>query len=53
LISWYKNFTNSPPLVLVHGEDQAQEVLAEKIKSETTAEVTIAKRGQKLDMLKL
>ena len=53
LISWYKNFTSSPPLVLVHGEDQAQEVLAEKIKSKTTAEVTIAKRGQKLDMLKL
>ena len=53
LISWYKNFTNSPPLVLVHGEEQAQEALAEKIKSETTADVTIAQRGQKLDLMKL
>lgn len=53
LISWYKNFTNSPPLVLVHGEEEAQELLANKIKSETTARVTIAKRGQKVDLMKL
>ena len=53
LIDWYKNFTNSPPLVLVHGEEQAQALLADKIRSETTARVTIAQRGQKVDLLKL
>lgn len=32
LLDWYQNFENTPPVVLVHGEEEAMEVLAQKLK---------------------
>jgi metallo-beta-lactamase family protein len=48
LISWYRSFENKPPLFLVHGERDAQKVLAEKMRRELAAPVTIAERMQKI-----
>jgi metallo-beta-lactamase family protein len=48
LISWYQSFENKPPLFLVHGERDAQNVLAEKMRRELGAPVTIAERMQKI-----
>ena len=52
LINWYKNFNNHPQLVLVHGEQQAQERLSEVLQTQLNVNVIIAKRGQKVDLLK-
>jgi metallo-beta-lactamase family protein len=52
LKNWYNNFSHRPPLVLVHGEAEAQECLAEVIKKELNTDVTIAKYGQKIDLIK-
>ncbi|NIL93484.1 MAG: MBL fold metallo-hydrolase [Woeseiaceae bacterium] len=48
LVDWYKGFSNSPPLYLVHGEDRAQRVLAGKLRDEMGAPVHIAEYGQKI-----
>lgn len=53
LKSWYDNFKNRPPIVLVHGEEQAQECLSEVLQTELNANVTIAKYKQKINLLKL
>lgn len=53
LKNWYSNFENRPPLVLVHGEPAAQEKLSKTLNSELGIEVTIAQRGQKIDLTKL
>ncbi|MFV2005145.1 MAG: MBL fold metallo-hydrolase RNA specificity domain-containing protein [Gammaproteobacteria bacterium] len=53
LKSWYDKFNNRPPVVLVHGEEQAQQRLSETLKTELNANVTIAKYGQKIDLLKM
>ena len=50
LTNWYKQFEHAPPLVLVHGEAEAQECLQDRIRTETSANVSIAKYGQKLDL---
>ena len=50
LINWYTRFDQKPPLVLVHGEQQAQECLRDRLQEETNAEVSIAEYGQKLDL---
>lgn len=50
LTNWYKQFEHSPPLVLVHGEEEAQECLQDRIEAETNTNVSIAKYGQKLDL---
>ena len=52
LKNWYKNFNNHPRVVLVHGEPQAQESLREVLQTELNADVIIAKRGQKINLLK-
>jgi len=52
LKNWYSNFNNHPPIVLVHGEPQAQECLSKVLQTELNADVIIAKRGQKVDLLK-
>ena len=46
LVAWYGAFRNRPPVYLVHGERQAQEVLAKKLRDDLTAPVHIAERGQ-------
>ncbi len=52
LKNWYNNFNNRPHLVLVHGEQQAQECLSETLKMELNAKVTVAKYAQKIDLIK-
>jgi len=53
LRSWYSNFEDRPPVVLVHGEPAAFEKLSQTLKDELGAEVSIAQRGQKIDLEKL
>ncbi|MGD2054801.1 MAG: MBL fold metallo-hydrolase [Gammaproteobacteria bacterium] len=52
LQQWYAHFEGRPPVVLVHGETDALESLAGTLQNETGAPVTIAKRGQQIDLLK-
>jgi metallo-beta-lactamase family protein len=52
LQQWYAHFEGRPPVVLVHGETDALESLATTLRNETGAPVTIAKRGQQVDLLK-
>ena len=53
LKNWYRNFNNCLHLVLVHGEEQAQKCLSEVLKTELNTNVTVAKYGQKIDLIKL
>jgi len=46
LVAWYSAFEKRPPVYLVHGEPEAQKILAGKMRRELGAPVTIAKRGQ-------
>ncbi len=48
LVEWYRAFDNRPPLYLVHGEREAQEILAEKLRRDLGAPVQIAERSQKV-----
>jgi metallo-beta-lactamase family protein len=52
LQQWYAHFEGRPPVVLVHGETDALESLATTLRNEPGAPVTIAKRGQQVDLLK-
>ena len=51
LKEWYSHFDGRPPLVLVHGESSSLESLGNILKNELNAPVTIAKRGQVLDLV--
>ena len=53
LINWYKKFNNKPPVVLVHGELPPIQSLKEAIEKETGAEVLIAKKSKKINLLEL
>ena len=53
LRSWYSNFEDRPPVVLVHGENGALDHLAQTIKREFGTEVTVAERDQVIDLKKL
>jgi metallo-beta-lactamase family protein len=44
LLAWYAGFANKPPVVLVHGEDDAREALAAKLREKGTA-VELARPG--------
>jgi metallo-beta-lactamase family protein len=46
LMTWYDAFQNRPPVYLVHGEPDAQQILASKMRAELRAPVQIAERGQ-------
>ena len=48
LLAWYGAFKGRPPLYLVHGERQAQQVLAEKLRDELAAPVYMAEHAQKI-----
>jgi metallo-beta-lactamase family protein len=50
LVDWYGAFDNTPPVYLVHGEDRAQQVLADKLRSTFSAPVEIASLGMKIDI---
>lgn len=42
LVSWYEQFRNRPPVVLVHGEHESQEVLARLLRTRSGADLTVA-----------
>jgi len=48
LVEWYGGFRNRPPVYLVHGEPEAQKVLAGKLRTDLDAPAFIAERGQKV-----
>jgi len=50
LMAWYSAFHNKPPVYLVHGERDAQQALAKKMRADLDAPVTIAERGQRIDI---
>ena len=52
LVNWYDQFKHRPPLVLVHGEPEAQAALAELINSELAAPVHVAQEGDRFDLSK-
>ncbi|WP_206512293.1 MBL fold metallo-hydrolase RNA specificity domain-containing protein [Colwellia sp. Arc7-635] len=45
-MDWYQGFENKPPVVLVHGEGEAMDVLAQKLKHEYEADVVQASYKQ-------
>ena len=51
LVGWYDTFNNRPPLVLVHGEPDAQNALRDLIEKELAAPVHIAADGDRFDLL--
>ena len=53
LKNWYTNFEGRPAVVLVHGETTALETLSDTLRNDLDAPVTIAKRGQVLDLIEL
>ena len=48
LMEWYGHFRDTPPLVLVHGEDRAREALAGEIGQRSGARVILARPGMRL-----
>ncbi len=53
LVGWYREIRDAPPVVLVHGEAEAQEILAQRLRRETGAKVTRAELGMRIDLLNL
>ena len=47
-MEWYGHFRDTPPLVLVHGEDRAREALAGEIGQRSGARVILARPGMRL-----
>lgn len=53
LINWYRHFNNAPPLILVHGEPEAQQGLMDALNSNPKFRpqaLKAAQRGDKLDL---
>lgn len=50
LIAWYGAFQNRPPVYLVHGEVDAQQALMRKMRKDLSAPVSIAERGQTIEI---
>ncbi len=46
LVKWYGAFQNRPPVYLVHGESEAQAILAKRLRDELKAPASIAEHGQ-------
>jgi metallo-beta-lactamase family protein len=51
LIDWYSGFQHRPPVALVHGEPEAAEALAQRLREDVQARVQIPRRGEKMDLL--
>jgi len=49
LLRWYDNFKGRPPVYLVHGEPQAAEALALKLR-ERGASATVSRPGLQIDL---
>ena len=52
LKNWYAGFEGRPPVVLVHGENAALEHLNNTLKNELNAPASIARYGQKFDLVR-
>ena len=50
LLDWYGGFSSRPPLVLVHGEEQAREGFAVQLKKRHAARVIRPEHGQTLEV---
>jgi metallo-beta-lactamase family protein len=50
LINWYREIAGHPPVVLVHGEPEAMEPLAQRLHREFSARVTQPIFGQSIDL---
>ena len=50
LVDWYSAFEDRPPVYLVHGETDAQRPLAKRLRDELGAPVSMAQRGQKIEV---
>lgn len=56
LLRWYLNFSDHPPLILVHGEPKSQQTLLDEVLQRTQpnqASVVAVERGQTLDLTTL
>ena len=53
LTTWYQQFSNKPPLVLVHGETGAQQALLNTIQQRTQNDVKIAVHGESINLAHL
>jgi metallo-beta-lactamase family protein len=53
MVDWYANFDDSPPVLLVHGEERAMRPLAGRLADEYGARVKLAKRGKSTDLSEL
>jgi metallo-beta-lactamase family protein len=53
LKAWYEHFDDNPPVVLVHGETDTLNSLADLLRTESGAKVTVAQPGQKIDLMNL
>ena len=51
LLDWYGHYEDRPPIALVHGEREAIEPLAERIKTLGASKVFVPKLGDKLDLV--
>jgi metallo-beta-lactamase family protein len=49
LLAWYDEFKSRPPVYLVHGEDEAQRLLAAAL-HDKARRIQIAKLGETLDL---
>jgi metallo-beta-lactamase family protein len=52
LLRWYESFTPHPPVYLVHGEIDAAEALAVKLR-ERGASATVSRPGSRIDLASL
>lgn len=52
LLAWYDGIRNHPPLILVHGEPEAQTALQNLIRHDTGGPVHIARHGECFDLQK-
>lgn len=50
LVDWYRHFKNTPPVILVHGEEQPQVILTERLQRETGARVQSAEPGMRYEL---
>ena len=52
LVDWYNGFEGRPPVVLVHGEAEAQSTLAAKLRGDLGAQVRVAAAGERMDLVR-
>ena len=50
LMDWYHHFEKRPRVVLIHGEPEAMDALAQRLKSKNHADVVQANFQQKLSL---